>query len=257
MKSKRAQTLQQIHGLLGSVGEAPPDTAADAAIYSREQDIYKSCLLRLCPAEKWCKGDYAAGCPRPILVAKHHQEQLELFHGALTAAIGDIVQRWWSDPAARFPQRMPIPKEEEELLQVRDSVSFHSAMPRELWLVLKAARQWIETQVPHNIPEFQHCLGSWRPDFVVGDVPQGGLYPSGEIFCLTEINARFIFNGFLHEGYGRQAFERLGVEERGFRCETSSSKVGRAQLAFFLLLHFIILTLACADSFNNRGGLTR
>jgi hypothetical protein len=35
----------------------------------------------------------------------------------LTLAITDVVQRWWTDDTARFPQRMPLPKEEEKLLQ--------------------------------------------------------------------------------------------------------------------------------------------
>ncbi|KAL2179286.1 uncharacterized protein P884DRAFT_196060 [Thermothelomyces heterothallicus CBS 202.75] len=94
-----------------------------------------------------------------------------------------------------------------------------------LCLVLRAIWQWIETQVPHSLPEFRHVLGSWRPDFLVGDVVQGGPYPSGEIFCLTEINARFSFNGFMHEAYGRQALVNLGVEKRGLRSETNSSKI--------------------------------
>ncbi|KAL2179287.1 uncharacterized protein P884DRAFT_180067, partial [Thermothelomyces heterothallicus CBS 202.75] len=99
------------------VGEAPTGAATDAAIYRQEQDMHESCLLGLCPVEKWYKGSYAAACPRPILVAKHHQEQLERLHRALTLAIVDIAQRWWSDPAAHFPLRMPLAEEEEELLQ--------------------------------------------------------------------------------------------------------------------------------------------
>lgn len=80
--------------------------------------MHESCLLKLCRAETWHKGSYTHGCPRPILITKHHQRQLEELHEALTLAITDIVQRWWTDDTARFPQRMPLPTQEEELLQV-------------------------------------------------------------------------------------------------------------------------------------------
>lgn len=39
-------------------------------------------------------------------------------HEALVTAITDIVRRWWSDVDRRFPQRMPLKAEEEELLKV-------------------------------------------------------------------------------------------------------------------------------------------
>lgn len=34
------------------------------------------------------------------------------------AAINDIVPRWWRDKEAKFSERMPLEKDEEELLQV-------------------------------------------------------------------------------------------------------------------------------------------
>jgi hypothetical protein len=39
-------------------------------------------------------------------------------HEALTAGITDIVERWWTDPEARFPERMPLEKQEKDLLKV-------------------------------------------------------------------------------------------------------------------------------------------
>lgn len=120
MKATTAQPLQQIHAVLGHAGYEPVvSTEAGADTYRREQDMHESCLLQMCPAETWHKGSYASGCPRPILVTEHHQHQLEKLHEALTLAITDVVERWWTDVAAQFPQRMPLAKEEEDILQVR------------------------------------------------------------------------------------------------------------------------------------------
>lgn len=49
---------------------------------------------------------------------KRHHNQLVLFHESIVIAIADIVKRWFSDKEARFPERMPLLKDEEELLQV-------------------------------------------------------------------------------------------------------------------------------------------
>ncbi|KAH0426026.1 hypothetical protein CcaCcLH18_10609 [Colletotrichum camelliae] len=45
---------------------------------------------------------------------------------------------------------------------------------------------------------FSESLGSWRPDFLVEDDAD-----FKENYRITEINARFSFNGFVHEAYGQ------------------------------------------------------
>lgn len=51
-------------------------------------------------------------------------------------------------------------------------------------------------------------MGSWRPDFLVENhrSSQHGTVVE-ENFTITEINARFSFNGFMHEVYGQQALD--------------------------------------------------
>lgn len=90
----------------------------------------------------------------------------------------------------------------------------------------------MEDQIPHSLPEFRNVLGSWRPDFLVGKGPADGSDPSAETYCLTEINARFCFNGFMHEAYGQQALLDLGVEKRGLNGATDPAKVGPSTLKF-------------------------
>jgi hypothetical protein len=91
------------------------------AVLAQQYEKLRTSLLNMCPAHLWHKNSYRAGCPMPILISKLHQQQLESLHKALTIAINDIVGRWWSDLEARFPERMPLEKEEEELLKVGTS----------------------------------------------------------------------------------------------------------------------------------------
>ena len=65
-------------------------------------------------------------------------------------------------------------------------------------------RQWVFDQVANgNLPEFSECLGSWRPDFLVEEDDC-----REENYRITEINARFSFNGFIHEAYGQYVLNK-------------------------------------------------
>ncbi|KAK6224466.1 hypothetical protein QIS74_02793 [Colletotrichum tabaci] len=159
---------------------APAGQRFNPGDYHQQEADLREALLRLCPENLWHDGSYSAGCPRPILVGEYHQRQMEDLHEALTTAIIDIVQRWWTDDDARFWERMPLEAEEEDLLK------------------------WIEKQVSAgNMPAFSKCLGSWRPDFLVEKDEH-----QEENYRITEINARFSFNGFMHEAYGQQVLNK-------------------------------------------------
>ncbi|TKW49876.1 hypothetical protein CTA1_2437 [Colletotrichum tanaceti] len=159
---------------------APAGQRFDPGEYRRQEADLREALLRLCPEDLWHDGSYSAGCPRPILVGESHQKQMRDLHEALTTAIVDIVQRWWTDDDARFWERMPLEADEEELLK------------------------WIEKQVSAgNMPAFSQCLGSWRPDFLVEKDEH-----REENYRITEINARFSFNGFMHEAYGQEVLNK-------------------------------------------------
>ncbi|OAA76710.1 hypothetical protein LEL_06394 [Akanthomyces lecanii RCEF 1005] len=161
--------MQQVHlgrGPLGHLVVNPTDETLKA-VYASEHAAQESILLKRCPADIWPGGtSYTYGCPRPILMYKRHHNQLVLFHESIVIAIADIVKRWFADKDARFPERMPLLKDEEELLQ------------------------WLDTQVEQDDKD-------------------------DENFRLTEINARFCFNGFMHGSYGQTALDGLGMEKSG------------------------------------------
>ncbi|KAF4979955.1 hypothetical protein FZEAL_3941 [Fusarium zealandicum] len=175
------QLLTQIH-----LGAQPQDYEAvtghniETRNYAQEEAKFRDTLLNSCAENLWPDQSYSTGCPRPILVGQHHEQQLRNLLQALTIAIVDIVQRWWTDEDARFPERMPLEKPEEDLLK------------------------WLDGQVScGNLAVFSERLGSWRPDFLIDEDE------SSEENCrITEINARFSFNGFMHVFYGQQFLER-------------------------------------------------
>lgn len=119
MTNRSNVPLQQIHLGVGSNGfEAVGNYNGEKGVYTQEHETYQANLIRKCPASVWPHGSHNVGCPRPILVSNQHQEQLAELHEALRIAVTDIVQRWWTDREARFPERMPLENEEEDLLQV-------------------------------------------------------------------------------------------------------------------------------------------
>lgn len=56
-----------------------------------------------------------------------------------------------------------------------------------------------------NLAPYASKPGTWRPDFLIEDDDQGG-----ENFRITEINARFSFNGYMHSIYGQTALTSIG-----------------------------------------------
>lgn len=128
-----ATLMQQIHIGLGREGYVPvAHHHADKATYTQEHEAMQASLVNSCPAHLWPKNSHKAACPRPILMTKQHQTQLAELHEALTAAITDIVERWWTDKESRFPERMPLTGKEEDLLQVSTNRNEHTCRCKRL-----------------------------------------------------------------------------------------------------------------------------
>ncbi|PNP50296.1 hypothetical protein THARTR1_09004 [Trichoderma harzianum] len=194
--------LKQIHvgrGLNGYEDVSAAET--DETYYKREHETLKDELMRLCPPPLWPSESYKAYCPRPILINGHHQSVLQELNDALVASVTDIVNRWWLDADAHFPKRMPLGEKEQDLLKY---VGLQSVIG--------------------HLPPYEVCRGSWRPDFMIEEVklPDGVLV---ENFRITEINARFSFNGFMHATYGHMALESTGMGSHGFVSAASPKEI--------------------------------
>lgn len=101
--------FMQIHLERGPNGFQEVSTVqAQPSLYQWENESMVAKLMRLCPPRLWPHGSYNNSCPRPILVNIRHELMLSELHTALTLSLTDIVDRWWSDKAAKFPDRMPL-----------------------------------------------------------------------------------------------------------------------------------------------------
>ncbi|KAI0195550.1 hypothetical protein EV127DRAFT_331792 [Xylaria flabelliformis] len=176
--------LQQIRVAIDHPDDGSLTTEAD---FAREQDGFQANLIMKCPAHIWPKGSYRAACPRPILVTGHHEQRVTKLSQALTSAVNDIVERWWSDQEARLFERMPLKREEEDILK------------------------WIESQVScGTLKKYSDSSGSWRPDFLIED-RISSQEADKESFLITEINGRFSFNGAMHLAYGQEVFDDMDL----------------------------------------------
>ncbi|KAJ5374596.1 hypothetical protein N7517_006602 [Penicillium concentricum] len=155
----------------------------DVNLLSQNRTSYIS-RLNNC-SSSWPAGSVDASCPCPVLTTQRHDDELRNLHLALKLAIEDIIERWWTDEEARFPLRMPLEQEEEDLLRWMHS-------NRDLF------------------PSWNERQGSWRPDFLV-EKDEAGM----EVFRICEINARFCWNGYMHAGFGQEALSAFNIESRG------------------------------------------
>ncbi|KAJ5678737.1 hypothetical protein N7462_006981, partial [Penicillium macrosclerotiorum] len=160
----------------------------------------------------WPAGALDSISPHPVLVTGRHQQLLSELSQALDLALQDIIDRWFTDEQARFPQRMPLEPEEEELLR------------------------WINGN-QHLYRSFGERKGSWRPDFLVEQDETGA-----ENFRICEINARFCWNGFMFVALGQKALSTFDVEQREMVHATNADAVLNGLLGLFdtnLPLHLV------------------
>ena len=181
--------MQQVSlGQSLEAGELVIATKAGEEMQLADLNAMQSSLLSSSPT--WPDHTHGQGCPFPILLPQSHLDSLEAFHELLTSVITNIVERWWTDKEARFPERMPLERHEEDILRVSPDLSLQSTTRSE-------PAQWMASQSRATIPQFRERQGSWRPDFLLES-------PTGQ-YRVCEINGRFPFNGYLHTAFGQQA----------------------------------------------------
>ncbi|KAL4807138.1 hypothetical protein BDV18DRAFT_136995 [Aspergillus unguis] len=163
----------------------------DPSVRKALVETFHADLLQGSPAHTWPGTSSLTCCPHPIVLTQAHQRQLQALNDALYLAISDIVERWWIDADARFPERMPVGDAEEKLLR---SMAKLDTRP------------------------FKTCSGSWRPDFLLEPSQED---PDGiENYRVCEINARFCWNGFFHSYWVQQSLLNMGIERNGLRGAT-------------------------------------
>lgn len=99
---------------------ATPDEA-DGETRRVEEQAMQSSLLGL--SRTWPHDSHEQVCPYPIVMNRSQLDRVETIHMLLDRAITNIIERWWADHEARFPERMPLEQYEENTLRVRKRIS--------------------------------------------------------------------------------------------------------------------------------------
>jgi hypothetical protein len=106
-----------------AIGRPVPAIDAQKGDRSREAEAYQR-LIPLIHQPGYNPKDETLS-PHPILTDKSFLLRMEYTHDALTKAVVNIVDRWWSDADANFPARMPLEAPVEAVLQVGDIIPCH------------------------------------------------------------------------------------------------------------------------------------
>jgi hypothetical protein len=84
--------------------------------YSKELQHFRESLLKSC--SQWPPEYNTSASPYPLLIPESHIKHIERLGNALCRSVTSIVERWWTDPIAGFPQRMPVLPHQETILRV-------------------------------------------------------------------------------------------------------------------------------------------
>ncbi|KAF5234730.1 hypothetical protein FANTH_12082 [Fusarium anthophilum] len=124
--------------------------------------------------------------PHAVAVSNPLFSRLEQLHVILGRVFIDIVDRWFTDEKARFPERMPLDPSEEELLR------------------------WVASS--GYVPDYAEHAGCWRSDLLFGRSPNG-LRDESPYVC--EINGRLPLNAVMGIALGENGLRELGASKGG------------------------------------------
>ncbi|KAI5820897.1 hypothetical protein BZA77DRAFT_384008 [Pyronema omphalodes] len=169
-----------------------PDLAHQAAFHSHFSPFWTDVMKH-------------SAVPYPIMMSSNRTKELQDLHTALHTALTAIVRRWWSRPD--FSDVIPVSEKLSRVLKELDRVR------------------------PYEM------IGSFRPDFLIRDgdsKSSNGMKTNGvndnELdgsLTICEINARFMFNGFILAMEMDQARERSGLTTEGEKEGLHHSTCGK------------------------------
>ncbi|KAF4331646.1 hypothetical protein FBEOM_14596 [Fusarium beomiforme] len=142
--------------------------------------------------------------PHVIAVSDPLFSRLEQLHILLGRVFIDIVDRWFTDEQARFPERMPLDPSEEELLK---------------WVASSGC-----------VPDYKEHAGCWRSDLLFGRSPSG-LRDESPYVC--EINGRLPLNAVMGIAMGANGLRELGASKGGLETVNSMDKSYNNLMALF------------------------
>ncbi|KAL6916552.1 hypothetical protein ACHAP8_007027 [Fusarium lateritium] len=172
-----------------------PAYCSSLARRAKELEILRKNILTDAKGTELAFGIQSRFSPHPVAVSDTLYSRMAQLHVLLGRVFIDIVDRWFTDENARFPERMPLDPSEESLLK---------------WIVSSGA-----------IPDYRHHAGCWRSDILFEQTPDG-LSDVAPRIC--EINGRLPLNGVLGISLATNGLNELGAATGGL--ETQSDMEG-------------------------------
>jgi hypothetical protein len=130
--------------------------------------------------------------PHAVAVSDDLFSRLTQLHVLLGRVFVDIVDRWFTDEKARFPERMPLDPSEESLLR------------------------WIASS--GRVPDYPDHAGCWRSDILFGRSPDG-VFDEAPYIC--EINGRLPLNGVLGINLTANGLIDIGAAKGGLETQNN------------------------------------
>ena len=128
--------------------------------------------------------------PHAVAVPDDLLSRLTQLHVLLGRVFMDIVDRWFTDEKARFPERMPLDPSEDALLR------------------------WIASS--GSVPAYHDHAGFWRSDILFGRSPDG-VFDEAPYIC--EINGRLPLNGVLGVYLTTNGLKEIGAAKGGLETQ--------------------------------------
>lgn len=196
--------------------------------YEESLERFRQRLSKPCPV--WPHNAHRAASPFPLLISRELHDHQQKFSNILIRAVTSIIERWWTDTSARFPERMPLLPNQETLLQVWLSLIFCEIPPP-----LLTSIKWIDGPGADIVPSFSDKRGAWRTDILFPNCGFSNINinnsSSSSPLSLTpppqicEINARFAFNGFFLCAFGSMALDVSVLQSLGYESVIAPHKV--------------------------------
>ncbi|KAL3601850.1 hypothetical protein FPOAC2_06133 [Fusarium poae] len=172
-----------------------PAYCSSLARRARELKILRKNILTDAKGTELAFGIQSRFSPHPVAVSDTLYSRLTQLHVLLGRVFIDIVDRWFTDKNARFPERMPLDPSEESLLK------------------------WIASS--GKIPDYRNHAGCWRSDILFEQTPDDVVDVAPRI---CEINGRLPLNGVLGISLATNGLKELGAAPGGL--ETQSDMEG-------------------------------
>jgi hypothetical protein len=196
-------------------------------LYADAEGVFFGIMTRISP--------FVIAVPDPLF------SKLQQLHILLGRVFIDIVDRWFTDENARFPERMPLDPSEEALLR------------------------WVSSS--GCAPDYPDHGGIWRSDLLFGRSPDG-LDDESPYVC--EINGRLPLNAVTGIALGENGLRELGASKGGLETVNTmevriiyNTRTEARALTHVQLIRSLItascqcLILTSLSSASERNGLVR